>query len=186
MPPMPPQVNLVIDREKANTFGVTFADINSTISTNLGSTYVNDFPNRGRMQRVIGSGRSAASRMQAADILNLQRQEQPRAAWCRSRPSRRIEWVKAPTQIVGFNGYPSVRISGEAKPGFSSGDAIAEMERLAAQAAARLRLRVDRAVAAGNPVGLAGAVPARRCRRCWCSCAWPRSMKAGPFPSRCC
>lgn len=38
------QVNLVIDREKANTFGVTFADINATISANLGSSYVNDFP----------------------------------------------------------------------------------------------------------------------------------------------
>src|SRR3546814_4203988 len=38
------QVQIVVDREKANTFGVTFADINTTISTNLGSTYVNDFP----------------------------------------------------------------------------------------------------------------------------------------------
>ena len=46
------QVMLIIDREKANTFGVTFADINSTISANLGSAYVNDFPNAGRMQRV--------------------------------------------------------------------------------------------------------------------------------------
>lgn len=46
------QVNLLIDREKANTFGVTFADINSTSSANLGSAYVNDFPNAGRMQLV--------------------------------------------------------------------------------------------------------------------------------------
>ena len=41
------QVNLIIDREKANTFGVTFADINSAISANLGSAYINDFPNAG-------------------------------------------------------------------------------------------------------------------------------------------
>jgi multidrug efflux pump subunit AcrB len=46
-----PQVELIIDREKASALGVTFQDINSTISTNLGSAYVNDFPNRGRMQR---------------------------------------------------------------------------------------------------------------------------------------
>lgn len=45
------QVNLIIDREKANTFGVTFSDINATISANMGSSYVNDFPNAGRMQR---------------------------------------------------------------------------------------------------------------------------------------
>jgi len=44
-----------------------------------------------------------------------------------------IEWAKGPAQIVGFNYYPAVRISGEAKPGFTSGDAIAEMERLADQ-----------------------------------------------------
>jgi multidrug efflux pump len=42
-----------------------------------------------------------------------------------------VEWSKGPTQIAGFNYYPAVRISGEAKPGFTSGDAIAEMERLA-------------------------------------------------------
>ena len=51
--PPAPQVNLMIDREKAGAFGVTFEDINNTISTNLGSNYVNDFPNRGRMQRVV-------------------------------------------------------------------------------------------------------------------------------------
>ena len=40
------QVELVIDREKAAALGVTFQDINNTISTNLDSTYINDFPNR--------------------------------------------------------------------------------------------------------------------------------------------
>ncbi len=63
--PAAAQVNLLIDREKANTFGVTFADINSTISTNLGSSYVNDFPNAGRMQRVTVQA-DEDQRMQAA------------------------------------------------------------------------------------------------------------------------
>ena len=67
--PPAPQVNLVIDREKASAFGVTFEDINDTISTNLGSTYVNDFPNRGRMQRVIVQA-DRDGRMNADDILN--------------------------------------------------------------------------------------------------------------------
>ncbi|MFX5464609.1 efflux RND transporter permease subunit, partial [Acinetobacter baumannii] len=64
------QVNLVIDREKANTFGVTFADLNATLTTNLGSAYVNDFPTGGRLQRVLVQA-EATSRMQTADLLTL-------------------------------------------------------------------------------------------------------------------
>ncbi len=128
---LPPaaQVNLVIDREKAGAFGVTFEDINNTISTNLGSNYINDFPNRGRMQRVIVQA-DRFSRMNADDILNYNVKNRtgqlvPFSAFAT------VEWAKGPTQIAGFNYYPAVRISGEAKPGYTSGDAIAEMERLA-------------------------------------------------------
>ncbi|TAJ86579.1 multidrug efflux RND transporter permease subunit [Reyranella sp.] len=129
--PAAPQVNLVIDREKASAFGVTFEDINNTISTNLGSNYVNDFPNQGRMQRVIVQS-EAASRMNAEGILgynvkNALGQLVPLSSFAS------IEWSKGQTQIIGFNYYPSVRISGEAKPGYTSGDAIAEMERLAGE-----------------------------------------------------
>ncbi|MHC2465672.1 multidrug efflux RND transporter permease subunit [Bradyrhizobium embrapense] len=127
--PPAPQVNLMIDREKAGAFGLTFEDINNTISTNLGSNYINDFPNRGRMQRVIVQA-DKTSRMNADDILNYnvknnRGQLVPFSAFAT------IEWSKGPTQIAGFNYYPAVRISGEAKQGFTSGDAIAEMERLA-------------------------------------------------------
>ena len=65
-----PQVELIVDREKAAALGVTFQDINSTISTNLGSAYINDFPNRGRMQRVIVQADNAG-RMQTEDILTF-------------------------------------------------------------------------------------------------------------------
>jgi multidrug efflux pump len=127
--PPAPQVNLMIDREQASAFGVTFAAINDTISTNLGSTYVNDFPNRGRMQRVIVQS-DAAGRMKAEDILAYNvRNEAGQLVPFSSFAS--IDWKKGPTQVVGFNYYPSIRISGEAKPGYTSGDAIAEMERLA-------------------------------------------------------
>ncbi len=149
----------MIDREKAGAFGVTFEDINNTISTNLGSNYINDFPNRGRMQRVIVQA-DRGSRMNADDILNYN-VKNSRGQLVPFSAFATVEWSKGPTQIAGFNFYPAVRISGEAKPGYTSGDAIAEMERLGGQAAARLRLRMDRAVAAGKAVGLAGAVPAR-------------------------
>ena len=124
------QVRIIVDREKANTFGVIFADINATISSNLGSTYVNDFPNAGRMQRVTVQA-DQEQRMQVEEVLDFTVRNAhggmvPLSAFAR------VEWVKGPTQIIGYNGYPAVRISGQAAPGYSSGDAIAEMERLAA------------------------------------------------------
>ena len=129
--PPAPQVQLNVDREKASALGVTFEEINSTISTNLGSNYINDFPNRGRMQRVIVQS-DAVSRMSANDILsynvkNAKGKLVPLASVAT------VEWNTGPTQIVGFNYYPSVRLSGAAKPGFTTGEAIAEMEKLTRQ-----------------------------------------------------
>lgn len=122
------QVQLVIDREKANAFGVSFSEIDDTISTYFGSTYVNDFPNAGRMQRVTVQA-DADERMQTEDLLNLTVRNSyggmvPLSSFAHT------EWSKGPLQVVGYNGYPSIRISGQAGPGYSSGDAIQEMERL--------------------------------------------------------
>ncbi|WP_378942443.1 multidrug efflux RND transporter permease subunit [Mesorhizobium sp. ANAO-SY3R2] len=125
------QVNLVIDREKADTFGVTFADINSTISANLGSAYVNDFPNAGRMQRVTVQS-DAMRRMQTDDLLNLNVRN-AHGGMVPLSSFASVEWQKGAAQVVGYNGYPSVRISGQSAPGYSSGAAIEEMQRLADQ-----------------------------------------------------
>ncbi len=127
--PPAPQVNLVIDREKAGAFGVTFEDINNTISTNLGSNYINDFPNRGRMQRVVVQA-DKFTRMNADDILNYNVKNN-RGQLVPFSSFATVEWQKGPTQIAGFNYYPAVRISGEARAGYTSGDALNEMERLA-------------------------------------------------------
>jgi len=126
-----PQIELNIDREKAAAFGVTFEDINNTISTNLGSSYINDFPNRGRMQRVVVQSDQRA-RMQPEEVLtyhvrNSRGQLVPLSSFAT------VTWSVGPSQIVGFNYYQSVRISGEAAAGYTSGDAIAEMERIARQ-----------------------------------------------------
>ena len=127
------QLNLLIDREKANTFGVTFEEINSTISANLGSSYINDFPNAGRMQRVTVQA-DQGHRMQAEELLDLNVRNSnggmvPLAALAS------VEWTKGSAQVVGYNGYPSLRISGNAAPGYSSGAAIQEMQRLASEIA---------------------------------------------------
>ncbi|MFK0331917.1 multidrug efflux RND transporter permease subunit [Rhizobium sp. NPDC090275] len=125
------QINLLVDREKANAFGVGFADINSTLSANFGSSYVNDYPNAGRMQRVTVQADSS-QRMQPDNLLALNiRNSHGGMVPLSSFAS--IEWVRGPSQVVGYNGYPSVRISGQSTSGYSSGDAIAEMERLTSQ-----------------------------------------------------
>ncbi len=125
------QLRLVIDRELANAQGVGFDAVNAALSTSLGSTYVNDFPNAGRLQRVVVQA-EAAARMQPQDllainVLNSKGQPVPLSTFART------EWVKGPMQTVRYNGYPTLRISGEAAPGYSSGAAMDEMERLAAQ-----------------------------------------------------
>jgi multidrug efflux pump len=125
------QLQLEIDRDKAAALGVTFDAINATISTALGSTYVNDFLNAGRLQRVIVQA-DAPARMQPDDLLRLNApnsrgQPVPLAAFASTR------WITGPMQTIRYNGYPTMRIGGEAAAGFSTGDAMAEMERLAAQ-----------------------------------------------------
>lgn len=129
--PPGPQVRLEIDREKAAALGVTFADINATLSTHLGSSYINDFLNRGRMQRVVVQA-AEENRVSPEDLLTYSVRNSAGAMVLFSSFARAV-WTTGPTQIVGFNGYPAVRITGEPKLGFSSGDAIAEMERLAAK-----------------------------------------------------
>ncbi|MDO9479542.1 MAG: efflux RND transporter permease subunit, partial [Hydrogenophaga sp.] len=126
-----PQLQIDIDRDKANALGVGFDAINTAIGTALGSTYVNDFPNAGRLQRVVVQA-DAPARMQPDDLLRLtvlnnRGQAVPLSAFATTR------WVTGPMQTVRYNGYPSMRISGSAAPGFSTGAAIAEMEKLAAQ-----------------------------------------------------
>ncbi|WP_134681811.1 efflux RND transporter permease subunit [Paracoccus ravus] len=123
------QVFVTIDREKANAFGVSFSDISATVSQYLGSAYVNDFPNSGKMQRVMLQAEEG-SRMQAEDILKLTvRNAQGGMVPFSSFAS--VSWEQGASQVVGYNGYPSIRIAGSAAPGHSSGAAMDEMQRLA-------------------------------------------------------
>ena len=126
-----PQVKLDIDREKAAALGVGYDSIASVLATAFGSTYVNDFPNAGRLQRVIVQA-DAPARMAPEDLLklnvtNARGQQVPFSAFASTR------WVTGPVQTVRYNGYPAMKISGDVAPGRSTGEGMAEMERLAAQ-----------------------------------------------------
>ncbi|OLP58831.1 multidrug efflux RND transporter permease subunit [Xaviernesmea oryzae] len=127
--PPSPQIMLDIDRRKANAYGVSFDEINAVLSTSIGSTYVADYPNAGRMQRVIVQA-DAPERMNAQSLLALNARNGtgemvPLSAFTTAR------WALGPTQVVGYNGLQAVKISGSAAPGHTSGQAMAEMERLA-------------------------------------------------------
>ncbi|NEU11953.1 multidrug efflux RND transporter permease subunit [Methylobacterium sp. BTF04] len=126
-----PQAELIIDREKAAALGVKFEDINSTIQVNLGSVYTNDFPNQGKMQRVYVQAEQL-QRMQAPDLLNYG-VKNATGTMVPMSSFADLKWGVGPSQIVGFNGYQSVRITGEPAAGYTSGDALIEMERLMQQ-----------------------------------------------------
>jgi multidrug efflux pump len=126
-----PQLQLDIDRNKASAMGITFDMVNAALSTALGSAYVNDFPNQGRLQRVVVQA-DAPARMQPDDLLkinvnNREGKSVPLSAFATT------QWVKGAQQTVRYNGYPAMRISGAPASGMSTGDAMAEMERLAKQ-----------------------------------------------------
>jgi multidrug efflux pump len=126
-----PQLQLDIDRDKASALGVSFDSINAALSTALGSSYVNDFPNRGRLQRVVVQA-DAPARMQPDDLLRLSALNNKGAAVPLSAFAT-TRWISGPMQTIRYNGYPAMRISGDAAPGRSTGEAMDEMERLAAQ-----------------------------------------------------
>jgi multidrug efflux pump len=126
-----PQLQIDIDRDKAAALGVPFEAINNTLSTALGSAYINDFPNRGRLQRVLVQA-DAPARMQPDDLLRLnatnnQGKLVPLSSFATTR------WITGAMQTIRYNGYPAMRISGAPAPGSSTGAAMDEMERLAAQ-----------------------------------------------------
>ncbi|MDM9561068.1 efflux RND transporter permease subunit [Bordetella petrii] len=126
-----PQLNLTIDRDKAAALSVDFDAAATLISTALGSAYIDKFPNMGRMQNIWVQA-EARHRMQVDDILkmNVRNNEGgmvPLSSFVTAK------WTEGPVQVVRYNSYESMRIGGDAAPGYSTGEAMAEMERLVGQ-----------------------------------------------------
>ena len=130
---LPPgnSVDLKIDRNKAEALGVNFADVTDTISSSMGSMYVNDFPNQGRMQQVIVQV-DANSRMKVPDILNLNVINSNGALVKLSEIVTPV-WQQSPQQYNRYNGRPSLSIAGAGAEGVSSGEVMKEMEQLIEQ-----------------------------------------------------
>jgi len=125
------QLSLSIDREKLAAMGVTFQDAASTLGTAMGGQFLGKFPNTGRMQNVWVQSEQAF-RNSIADIMKLQARNQqgelvPLSSFVTA------QWKQGPSQVVRYNSYDTVRISGSAAPGYSSGEAMQAMQALMTQ-----------------------------------------------------
>ena len=108
------------------------ADVNSTLSTAWGGSYVNDFIDRGRVKRVYVQG-DAPYRSRAGGSRATGTCAPAAARWRRSPPSPAPPGSQAPTTLIRFNGVSAYEIQGQAAPGRSSGEAMDRMAALAAQ-----------------------------------------------------
>lgn len=132
-------VRLDIDRAKAEAMGVAFTDISATLSAAMGSQYVNDFPNRGRMQQVIMQA-DAPYRMELEDVLKLYVRNSEGGMVALSELVT-PHWTEAPLQLQRYLGFPALNLSGAPAGGVSTGQAMVEMERLAQQLPAGFALQ---------------------------------------------
>src|SRR5205823_5553123 len=124
-----PQVYLSLDRQRAETLGVSIGDIFSALQTTMGGTYVNDFNRFGRTWQVKVQA-DASDRKNVEDIFRVR----VRTAQGDLVPLRAVADVKlitAPSSIVRYNNLRSVTINGGPAPGHSSGEALHAMETVA-------------------------------------------------------
>ena len=126
-----PQLKIEIDRAAAAANGVSFASINSVLGSAMSSSYVNDFPNDGRLQRVIVQA-AAEARMQPEDILALT-VPSSNGTLIPLSTFTTVSWAKGVEQSQRFNGYPAMSVSGAPAAGKSTGEAMAEVKRLVSE-----------------------------------------------------
>ncbi|MDH5176554.1 MAG: efflux RND transporter permease subunit, partial [Gammaproteobacteria bacterium] len=126
-----PQFHIDVDRERAAALGLSIADVNSTLSTAWGGQYIDDFIDRGRVKRVYLQA-DAPFRMSPEDfrlwsVRNGQGDMVPFPAFATTR------WGFGSPRLERYNGVSATEIQGQAAPGVSTGEAMAEVERLVTQ-----------------------------------------------------
>ncbi|MDB6125047.1 MAG: acrB [Pedosphaera sp.] len=125
------QVKINVDEAKASTLGVSLADINATMQTSFGSTYVNNYINGNRVQRVIVQ-LDAPFRMSTEDVNRVYIRNRtgtmvPLSAFTT------VQWIYGSPQLQNYNGFPAYELVGAAAPGKSTGEAMQAMETMAKQ-----------------------------------------------------
>ncbi|CAK0753729.1 multidrug efflux pump RND permease AcrF [Gammaproteobacteria bacterium] len=126
-----PQYRIDVDWEKAGTLGVSIESIHTTIAAIFGGAYANNFMQGGRVKRVYIQG-DVPYRMLPNDLDRLYVRNRggtmaPFTAFAAG------HWFQGSPRLERFNSFPSANIWGEARPGWSSGDAMLAMEKIAAK-----------------------------------------------------
>ncbi len=124
-----PQLLLDIDRRKAESLGVSIADLNETLQSTLGVAYINDFERQGRILRVQMQAeadlRSTPEKLLRLSVRNKAGGMVPLAELVTPR------WIVGSPKLDRFNGLPAMKIAGMPAPGHSTGEAMQTMEELA-------------------------------------------------------
>jgi len=126
-----PQLYLDIDRTKVEMLGVNMGDVFAALQTYLGSSYVNDFNLLGRVFRVTAQA-DADFRLEPKDVLKIRL----RNASGETVPVGSFATVRdiaGPYRVPRYNLYPAAELDGTPAPGFSQGQAIEQMQKLAAE-----------------------------------------------------
>src|SRR3989338_6567459 len=124
-----PQLFLDIDRDKAETLGISAADLNDTLQSLFGVSYINDFVRQGRVLRVQMQAEDATRRSEVDLLRTAVRNNSGRMV--RLSEFVRTKWVAGATKLDRYNGLAAMKISRATAPGVSSGEALAAMEGIA-------------------------------------------------------
>ncbi len=124
-----PQIYVDVDNDKARAMGINLADIYNTLAATLGSYYINDFNKSGRTYNVFLQA-EGEFRAKPDDIGNLYVRSNS-GKMVSVRAFSTVRFTAGPDNIPHFNALPAIKLLGTAKPGFSSGQALAAMERAA-------------------------------------------------------
>ena len=123
-----PQIYLDIDRDKAQVLGVKISDIFSALQSTLGSFYINDFNVFGRTWQVNVQAETAFRNR--VDDINRIYVRNAKGGMVPMRALAEVKLVQGPQTVVRYNGFRGAIINGAPKPGYSSGQALAAMERI--------------------------------------------------------
>ncbi|MDE1974820.1 MAG: efflux RND transporter permease subunit, partial [Hyphomicrobiales bacterium] len=126
-----PQVYLDIDRTKAQLLGINVQDVFNALQIYIGSSYVNDFNLLGRTFRVTAQAR-AEDRRNTADVLKI-RVRNANGETVPLGSFTTVRNIAGPYRVPRYNLYPAAEVDGMAAPGYSQGQAIDIMEKLAAR-----------------------------------------------------
>ena len=177
-----PQVYADIDRTKAEMLGVPISRFFDTLTTYMGSTYVNDFNILGRTYRVTAQADNPF-RLSVRDVEALR---------TRSNASEMVPLgavatfrdITGPYRVPRYNLFPAAEVQGATLPGFSTGQAIAAMEKILTNLPSGFGYEWTEIALQEKAAGNTAVGRVHASRWCSCSCCSPRSTKASCCRSR--